>query len=426
MNESTNYEAPIGSLANTTAQTKVTFSDLNIAQTLVDKLASLSITTPTAVQQKVIPLVAEGKNIMFQSETGTGKTFAYLLPLIQKIDAQENKSNAVKLMIAAPTYELASQIKVQVQLVTSMKCALCIGGSPLTRQIELLKEKPVIVIGGPARLLELIHLKKLKADAVETLVLDEADRLLSPELRDDTEGLLDRLPRSVQLIGCSATVSDYTRKVLQNARDGISHKEFPQEEDKGKCADSITAIQLVTLPEEDILRKRITHWALFAERRDKIDALRSFINAVKPTKLIVFTSRSDQIDNIVGKLQFRKINCAGLSAQTDKKERKAAIDRFRSGKCPILVTTDLASRGLDIVGITHVVQMDLPESTDFFVHRSGRTARAGQTGFNCVIGDEREMEAFARLEKKLHIVVHPKMLYGGKFIDADKIPIEKE
>ena len=404
---------------STEPEMAASFSSLGIADALVQKLNALSITEPTAVQKKVIGLVAAGKNIMFQSETGTGKTFAYLLPLVQKITAQENKTHAVKLMIAAPTYELASQIKVQVQLVTDLKCVLCIGGSPLARQIEMLKEKPVIVIGGPARLLELIHLKKLKADDVETLVLDEADRLLSPELRDDTEGLLDRLPRSVQLIGCSATVSDYTRKTLQKARDTLESSAA------AAAHDTAGAIELVSLPPEDVLRKKITHWALFADRRDKIDTLRSFINAVHPKKLIVFTSRSDQIDNIVSKLQYRKIECAGLSAKTDKKERKAAIDRFRSGKLTVLVTTDLASRGLDIAGITHVVQMDLPESTDFFIHRAGRTARAGQTGFNCVIGDEREMEQYAALEKKLHLIVYPQVLYGGKLIAASKLPEEQ-
>lgn len=386
---------------------KNTFASLGIKEELIQKLESLSITEPTLVQTKIIPLVSENKNIMFQSETGTGKTFAYLLPLLQKIEASENKTD-VSLMIVSPTYELASQIKVQCQLVSKTKCALCIGGTPIARQIELLKEKPQIVIGGPARLLELIHLKKLKAHAIQTLVLDEADRLLSPELRDETEGLLERLPQTVQLIGCSATVSDYTRKILQKARDAINPE--------------ISPIELVTLPPEDILRKKITHWAIFAERRDKIDTLRSFINAVKPEKLIVFTARTDQIDNIVSKLRYRKIECEGLSAKTDKKLRKTAIDRFKSGKCRILITTDLSSRGLDIPGVTHVVQMDLPESTDFFVHRSGRTARAGQKGFNCVIGDAFEMEKFARLEKKLHIKVYPKMLYEGKLISPDEFP----
>ena len=440
------------------------FSDFGIGEEIIQRLSAAGITSPTAVQQKIMPLVAEGKNLMFQSETGTGKTFAYLLPILQRLCDNPKSSNPVRVLVASPTYELASQIKAQVRLVSDVKCALCIGGAPISRQVELLKEKPLIVIGGPARLLELIHLKKLKADAVETLVLDEADRLLSPELRNDTEGLLERLPRRVQLIGNSATVSDYTRKVLQNARDAIdraSEEKAPAESGKasgskdsaGKISTDMaangnkdagtkdsgntpadrnpadrnpadqnpadrkqaaSAIEFVTLPTEDVLRKRITHVAIFAERRDKIDTLRSFINAVKPKKLLVFTAKSDQIENIASKLRYRKLECEALSAKIGKQERKSAIDRFRSGKVTILVTTDLASRGLDIPDVTHVVQLDLPQTADFFIHRAGRTARAGKTGMNCVIGDAYEMQDFAKLEKKLGLKVYPKILYKGK------------
>ena len=430
------------------------FSDFGIGEEIIQRLSAAGITSPTAVQQKIMPLVAEGKNLMFQSETGTGKTFAYLLPILQRLCDNPESSNPVRVLVASPTYELASQIKAQVRLVSDVKCALCIGGAPISRQVELLKEKPQIVIGGPARLLELIHLKKLKADAVETLVLDEADRLLSPELRNDTEGLLERLPRRVQLIGNSATVSDYTRKVLQNARDAIdraSEEKAPAESGKasgskdsaGKISTDMaangnkdagakdsgntpadknpadrkqaaSAIEFVTLPTEDVLRKRITHVAIFAERRDKIDTLRSFINAVKPKKLLVFTAKSDQIENIASKLRYRKLECEALSAKIGKQERKSAIDRFRSGKVSILVTTDLASRGLDIPDVTHVVQLDLPQTADFFIHRAGRTARAGKTGMNCVIGDAYEMQDFAKLEKKLGLKVYPKILYKGK------------
>ena len=389
------------------------FSDFNINQNLIDRLNELSITEPTAVQAKAMPLVAEGRNIMFQSETGTGKTFAYLLPLLTRLMATENPHKNVRLMVVSPTYELAAQIKNQVQAVSTVKCALLIGGAPIARQIDMLREKPEIVIGGPSRLLELIHLKKLKADAIETLVLDEADRLLSKELRDETEGLLERLPGKVQLVGNSATVSDYTRTILQKARNGLNEGETEQDR-----------IELITLPMEDVLRKRITHWAIFAERRGKIDTLRSFINAVKPEKLLVFTSRNDQIDNITSKLKYKNIECASLSGKTDKKERKAAIDRFRSGKLKVLITTDLTSRGLDIPGITHVVQMDLPEKDDFFIHRSGRTARAGKSGINCVIGDAFEMQNYAKLEKKLKIKVYPKMLYKGELVDPNDLMSE--
>ena len=381
------------------------FLELKVDESIVSKLEEIGITEPTEVQKKIIPLISEGKNIMFQSETGTGKTFAYLLPLLSRLNSTENRM--ARLMIASPTYELASQIKVQVQKISGIKCALLIGGAPISRQIELLKEKPEIVIGGPARLLELIHLKKLKADGIETLVLDEADRLLSPELRDSTKGLMERLPKSVQLIGNSATVSKYTREILQKARNGILNDEKEN------------AILFVALPMENVLRKQISHWAIFSEKRDKIDTLRSFINAEKPKKLLVFTSKSDQIENIASKLRFKKIDCETLCGKTNKVDRKSAIDRFRSGKTKILITTDLASRGLDIEGITHVVQMDLPEKEDFFIHRAGRTARAGATGINCVIGDAWEMENYARLEKKLKITVFPKMLYKGNVVDPN-------
>ncbi|MBB5218515.1 ATP-dependent helicase [Treponema rectale] len=379
------------------------FEDLS--KETVENLNKNGITSPTPVQQKVIPLISQRENILFQSETGTGKTFAYLIPLVERLLKLDNPKKEVKLLIASPTYELASQIKIQFQKLSSLKCILCIGGAPVSRQIEMLKEKPVAVIGGSARLLELIHLKKLKADAVDVLVLDEADRLLSPELRDETIALMERLPKSVQLIGNSATVSEFTRKTLEKMRTeaGIEG----------------SSMILVELPKEDVLQKRIEHQALFSERRDKIDTLRSYINAVKPEKLIVFTSKTDQVENIASKLKFRKIECEGLCRHSDKKERKTVIDRFKSGKLKILITTDLASRGLDIPDITHVIQMDLPENDDFFIHRAGRTARAGKTGINCVIGDEVEMHRYAALEKKLHLKVYPKILYGGKLLKPE-------
>lgn len=382
------------------------FLELKVTEQLASRLEQSGITEPTEVQKKVIPLVYEGKNVMFQSETGTGKTFAYLLPLLGRLEQHGNPSKAVKIIIATPTYELASQIKSQVQKVSGIKCALVIGGAPISRQAELLKEKPEIVIGSSARLLELIHLKKLKADKIEAFVLDETDRLLSKDLRESTEALMERLPKSVQLIGNSATVSEYTRSILQKARDGLNGTSGEQ-----------GSILLVTLPPEDILRRQIVHWAVFAERRDKIDTLRSFIHAEQPGKLLVFSGSTDQVDNIASKLRYKHIACEILSKKAGRQERKAAVDRFRSGKISILITTDLAARGLDFSGVTHVVQMDLPEETDFFIHRAGRTARAGNSGINCVIGDEYEMRRYAQLEKKLKIIVHPKILYKGTVTD---------
>lgn len=376
----------------------ITFSNLGLKESIIQILSKLDISTPSLIQQKTIPEVLQNKNVVFESETGTGKTFAYLLPLIQNLE--NCKSNEDKIIILAPTYELASQIKLTASQVTSLKASLFIGGTPIKRQIEVLKDKPQIIIGNPSRILELIHLKKLKTSNVRALVLDEADRLVSVEIADETKKLISTIPCDAQFIACTATLNQNTKHTLKGLFSNLSE---------------------IILPKEDILSKKITHYALFAESRDKISTLKSFILAEKPEKLLVFTSRADQVENIAQKLQYKKVDCMTLHAKTDKKERKAAIDRFRNGKCRILITSDLASRGLDIPGITHIVQMDLPSNEDFFVHRSGRTARAGKSGINVVIGDEYEMRKYAALEKKFGLKVYPKMLYKGKLVNPSDI-----
>ena len=306
---------------------------------LTEKLEALNIKTTTKVQEKVIPQILEGKNLVFQSETGTGKTFAYLLPLISNLIKNNSEKNPnekhIEIIICAPTFELASQIKTACQSITEIKTALFIGGAPIKRQTELLKEKPEIIIGTPARLTELIHLKKLKTQYVKALVFDEADRLVKKELRDECSDLKNLLPKEVQIIACSATVDNSTKKFFIGS-------------------------DIEILPKEDILTKNISHWAIYAESRDKIEMLRKFLTAEKPAKALVFTSRADQVENIYSKLRYKKVECACLHAKSDKQARKAAIDRFRSGKEKILITSDLAARGLDISGISHVIQMVLP------------------------------------------------------------------
>ena len=391
---------------------EITFNSLNVNENLILKLTENKIVKPTAVQAQAIPFILQGKSLLFQSETGTGKTLAYLLPLVTEILNQENPKKEIKLLVVAPTFELASQIKTQVQMITDLKAVLLIGGAPLKRQVENLKEKPAIVIGTPARLLELFNLKKIKLEGLNAVVLDEVDRLISPELRDFTMDLLNALKKHVQLIAASATITKSTEKLLA--------------ETKIKADGTVeTKVETLFLPPEDVLRKRITHIAVFAERRDKIDTLRKILIGEKPSRTLVFTSKLDQVENIVSKLKYKNIECAGLHAKIDKVERKAAIDRFRSGKCPVLVTSDLTSRGLDIPEISHVIQMDMPSNEDFFIHRAGRTARAGKTGFNIVIGDEYEMNKFAQLEKKLGLTVYPRIVYKGKLTAPEEFEDEE-
>lgn len=371
-----------------------------LSPNIKEKLESLSIKEPTPVQEEIIPRILAGENVLFQSETGTGKTFAYLLPLINKLDTLDDNQR-VRIIVVAPTFELASQINGACKSVTDHKCALLIGGAPIKRQIEVLKEKPEIIVGTAARLVELIRLKKLKTDGLFAIVFDETDRLVKKEAVEETSALRELVPPRTQVIACTATINKQTKIFFADAKN-------------------------VVMPPEDVLRKRITHWAIFAETRDKIDTLRKFLVAEKPGKALIFTSRADQVENIFNKLTYKKIECSCLHAKTDKQKRKTAIDHFRSGKSKILITSDLAARGLDIPDITHIIQMDLPSDDDFFVHRSGRTARAGKTGINLVIGDEYEMRHFAQLEKKLGIVVYPMDIYNGKVMKCSDIPYSDE
>ena len=363
---------------------------LQFSDEIQEKLKSLNITTPTSVQQNVIPTILENKNVIFQSETGTGKTFTYLLPIIKRI-YETSINEGIKAIICAPTFELASQIKQATMSVTSLKTALFIGGAPIKRQIESLKEKPQIIVGTTARLLELIKLKKIKTNNLFTIVFDESDRLIKKETIEDVYDLLKVIPQTTQIIACSATIDEKTKKIFTG--------------------------EVILMPQEDVLKKNITHWAIYAEQRNKIDTLRKVILAEKPEKALIFTSRADQVENIYSKLTYKNIDCVALHAKADKQKRKSAIDKFKSGKIKYLITSDLAARGLDIPGISHVIQMDLPSDNDFFVHRAGRTARAGKKGINLVIGDEYEMNKYALLEKKLGIIVYPKEIYNGKITE---------
>jgi superfamily II DNA/RNA helicase len=270
-------------------------SFLLLNNSIQEKLAALNITNPTAVQNEIIPQILDGKDILFQSETGTGKTFAYLLPLINKIEENDDIQSA-KVIVIAPTIELASQINSACKTVSSRKSALLVGGAPLKRQIEILKEKPQIIIGTAARLNELIRLKKLKVDKIIAIVFDETDRLVKKELYDDTAELKNLMPQNCQIIACSATLNNPTKKFFYG-------------------------IDSVTLEPENILKDRITHWAIYAETRDKIDTLRKFLLAEKPTKALIFTSRADQVENIYNKLTYKKIECVCLHAKTDKQKQ---------------------------------------------------------------------------------------------------------
>ncbi|MDR3145010.1 MAG: DEAD/DEAH box helicase [Treponema sp.] len=380
------------------------FADLGVEPRFADRLGSRGIERPTAIQRQVIPLLLAGKNLLFRSATGTGKTFAYLIPLFQRIldappDSRDAPSPAGPVMcVCAPTYELCSQIKGEAGFLLEggpLKSGLFIGSANISRQIEGLKKtRPEVIIGNPGRLLQLGRMGKLRLNRVRFLVLDEGDRLAADELFDETRELAGFMDPGRLSVSCSATIpaKSRTRLLPLMGQD----------------------VAVVESDDGEILREWIEHWAFFSEGRRKIGTLRSFLAAARPEKALVFTGRGGQVGNIVSQLQYHQVKAAGLYGDMDTKKRKQALDDFRANRVLVLVTSDLAARGLDIPGISHVIALDVPGEINGYIHRAGRTGRAGMRGVMVTIGDEAEMLNLAALEKKLGIVVYPKMLWQGQ------------
>jgi superfamily II DNA/RNA helicase len=412
-----------------------TFNSLGLLPAFTEKLKERSITAPTGIQRLVIPLLLAGKSVIFRSATGTGKTFAYLLPALQRLlsDTESVDKNprypGPALLICAPTLELCSQIKAEADLLSPFPAALLIGSVKIDRQIETLKKnKPLTAVGNPGRLLLLAKMGKLKFQNLRFLVLDEADRLTSEEILGQTREMLSLIERDTRrlnvkddgefsgglcIAACSATVTGKTGVLL------------------GPLFDSA---EIIESDEHEILRERIEHWALFSESRKKVQTLRSLLAALKTAKprfkALVFTSRNEEAGKILSALQFHHIPATGLFGKMDRggakkqisrkpasRDRKAALDLFRQGSINVLVSTDLAARGLDISGLTHIIAMDVSADREIYIHRAGRTGRAGRRGVMISIGDEFELRRLASLEKKLAIMVRPKELYMGRICD---------
>lgn len=375
------------------------FIKLGLSKELAQALQDSRIETPTPVQQQVIPLALTGKDVVGQSATGTGKTLAYLLPLLQKIDAGRRETQAI---VLAPTHELAIQIQRQLEELIQksglpIASAPMIGNVNISRQIDKLKEKPHILVGSSGRILELIQKRKLSAQTVKTIVLDEADRLLDDNNRDSVKAVIKTTQRDRQLLLFSATFTPAVREQVQ----GLTQ-----------------AAIWVELGDEIKIPAGITHLYVVAEQRDKIELLRKLTGHLAVQKALVFINKSDNILNVTEKLAYHDIAVAGLHGSSLKNERKKAMDDFRSGRVKLLVVSDLAARGLDIPDVTHVFNLEFPEDPKLYLHRAGRTGRAGKSGTVLSLITPGEAALIPRLEKILNIEMAAKKLLRGKLIDT--------
>ncbi|WP_192987507.1 DEAD/DEAH box helicase [Carnobacterium mobile] len=353
----------------------------------------LEYTTPSAIQNKVYEPLKEGRDVVGISPTGTGKTVAYTLPSIEQI----RPKSGVQLVILAPSQELAVQVAAVVKewgKQLELTVQTMIGGANKNRQIEKLKERPEVIVGTPGRILEIAETKKLKLHQVRTIILDEADQLLQQEQLNTVRQVVSKLPGERQMAFFSAT----SNEVMQ---------ELP----KWFNVDP----EWIDVTDEDQSKGTVTHAYIETPTRKRVEVLRR-LTRMEDFRGLVFVNNVANLTLAFEKLQYEGISVAVLHAEKYKTERQHALQQFRDGKVKLLLTTDVASRGLDIRGLPYVIQYDLPLNKESYIHRSGRTARMGQKGTVLTLVNERELREFKKIISSLELTLTPLFLYGGKLV----------
>lgn len=360
------------------------FISLGIAPKLVSALEAQSILVPTAIQIAAIPALLERKDAFLQSETGTGKTLAYLLPIMTRIDSRVDNPQAI---ILAPTHELAVQIHNECLDLSrgaglKLRSLLLIGGTSTARQLEKLKTKPHIVIGSVGRIRDLIEMRKLKTHLVNVIVVDEADRLLTKESFASLQAIISSTPKERNLVFVSATAHQETAKAFK----------------------SLSEEMLVIQTSARNVPALIEHQYLVCEERDKPEIVRKLIHSTAPSRSIVFLHRNEDAEILALKLSHHGLRVIDIHGSMDKEERKRSINQIRNGKVDVLIASDVAARGLDIKGITHVINFDAPSSSEAYLHRAGRTGRAGKKGTALSLISSKQLYLIERFEKDLGII----------------------
>ncbi|WP_226036922.1 DEAD/DEAH box helicase [Aquibacillus saliphilus] len=350
-----------------------------IINEVIDKLGFYE---PTPIQQKVIPAVLRGESIIGQSQTGSGKTHAYLLPLFSKLDESRKE---VQFVVTAPTRELATQIYDEAKKVISASnkekvwtAKLFIGGTDKKRTIEKLKEQPQIVVGTPGRILDLIEEGALNIYPATSFIIDEADLMLDLGFIKEVDQILVRANSNIQLMVFSATIpvrlQPFLKKYLQNP----SHFKM----------------------EDQLSPETMEHRLVPLRHREVSKMVYRISEAIQPYLAIIFTNGKDLADQLAKELTEKGMEVGLIHGGLSPRERKRVLKDIQGLRYQYIVATDLASRGIDIKGVSHVINAQMPKEEEFYVHRVGRTARAGMEGTAITLYTDEDIQLVERLEKK--------------------------
>ena len=349
----------------------MTFEELSLNEKTKRALKDAGYTNPTPIQEQAIPVVLEGKDFIGQSKTGTGKTASYSLPMIEKIDASSKKVQAI---VLCPTRELAVQVADEVRKFLKyqegIKTIAIYGGQSIETQIKMLKKGVQIVIGTPGRIMDHMRRKTLKLDNVKMCVLDEADEMLNMGFEEDIETILKDVPEERQTVLFSATMNKrimgITKKYLKNPKK-------------------------VKIQAEELTVNEIEQISISIKEAMKSETLMRLIEVYNPQKAIVFCNTKKRVDDLIEVLKQNHFKAEALHGDVKQTQRERIMKRMRNGEFQILVATDVVARGIDIQDVEFVLNYDVPQEEEYYVHRIGRTGRNGNSGkaFTFVVGKEK-------------------------------------
>ncbi len=349
---------------------KIRFEEMNLYPQILRAIEEMGFEEATPIQERAIPVVMEGGDVIGQAQTGTGKTAAFGIPLLQKVDLGNKKTQAI---VLCPTRELAVQVAEEIRNLSKymhgIKVLPVYGGQDIGKQIRSLKGGAQIIIGTPGRVMDHLRRKTIRCEYVHTIVLDEADEMLNMGFREDIETVLEYLPQERQTVLFSATmpkpILEITKKYQKDA----------------------TTIKVV---KKELTVPNIEQYYFDVKRKDKVEILSRLLDVYDPKLSLVFCNTKRMVDEVTEALQGRGYFAEGLHGDMKQSQRDRVMNGFRNGKTEILVATDVAARGIDVDDVEAVFNYDLPQDDEYYVHRIGRTGRAGRCGqaFTFVKGKE--------------------------------------
>lgn len=346
------------------------FEELNVDEKILKAIGDMGFEEASPIQAKAIPVVLEGKDIVGQAQTGTGKTAAYGIPMLQSIDP---KLKCVQAVVLCPTRELAIQVADEIRklakYMSSIKVLPVYGGQEIVRQIKSLKTGVQIVVGTPGRVMDHMRRKTVKFDKVKMVILDEADEMLDMGFREDMETILTQMPEERQTVMFSATM---TKAIMDIARTFQNDAE------------------VIKVVRKELTVENIEQYYFEVRSKNKDEILSRLIDIYNPKLSVVFCNTKKQVDDLISELKGRGYFADGIHGDMKQAQRDRVMNDFRKGKTEILIATDVAARGIDVDDVDIVFNYDLPQDEEYYVHRIGRTGRAGRAGlaFSFVTGKE--------------------------------------